>query len=182
VLAAELLQYVINEALQPGNFTMPIPHGSDNFPVVQYADDTVLLISADRQQILFLKNLLEQFAASTGLKVNYHKSYMIPLNVSDDKMQDFASAFGCQISSMTFTYLELPMGTTKPHFADLTPLIDRVERKLVAFSSYLSYTGRLITPRPLQGHLEKKGGNLAAWHIVQKPKHKGGLGVINLRL
>ena len=28
----------------------------------------------------------------------------------------------------------------------------------------------------------KKEGNLAAWPMVQKPKHKGGLGVINLRL
>ena len=28
----------------------------------------------------------------------------------------------------------------------------------------------------------KKGGNLAAWHMVQKPKQKGGLGVLNLRL
>ena len=28
----------------------------------------------------------------------------------------------------------------------------------------------------------KKGGNLAAWSMVQKPKDKGGLGVLNLRL
>jgi hypothetical protein len=108
VLAAELLQYVINEVLQLGNLTMLIPHGSGNFPVVQYADDIILLLLADRHQILFLKNLLEQFATSTGLKVYYHISYMIPLNVSNDKIQDLASAFGCQISSMPFTYLGLP--------------------------------------------------------------------------
>lgn len=29
---------------------------------------------------------------------------------------------------------------------------------------------------------EKKGGNLVAWPTVMKPKEKGGLGVINLRL
>jgi hypothetical protein len=29
---------------------------------------------------------------------------------------------------------------------------------------------------------EKKWGNLAAWHMVQKTKHEGGLGIINLRL
>jgi hypothetical protein len=44
---------------------------------------------------------------------------------------------------MPFTYLGLPMGNTKPHFADLTPLMDRVERKLVACSTFLSYTRRL---------------------------------------
>ena len=33
-----------------------------------------------------------------------------------------------------------------------------------------------------RGNVEKKkGGNLAAWPLVQKPKAKGGLGVINLR-
>jgi hypothetical protein len=214
VLAAELLQYVINEALQLGNLTMPITLGSGKFLVVQYADDTILLLSADRHQILFLKNMLDQFAASTVLKVNYHKSYMIPLNVLDDKKHDLASVFGCQIPSMPFTYLGLRMGTTKPHFANLTPLMDGVERKLVACSSFLSYTGRLeminsvisstVTYAMCSIKLpvgvienieriqkqclwrgdnpEKKGGNLAAWHMVQKPKHKGGLGVINLKL
>jgi hypothetical protein len=29
---------------------------------------------------------------------------------------------------------------------------------------------------------QKKGGNLAAWSMVQRPKKKGGLGVLNLRL
>jgi hypothetical protein len=34
-----------------------------------------------------------------------------------------------------------------------------------------------------RGNSEKKrGGNLVAWEVVQKPKDKGGLGVINLRL
>jgi hypothetical protein len=68
---------------------------------------------------------------------------MIPLNVSVAKMQELSSTFGCQIFSMPFTYLGLQMGTTKPHFADPTPLMDRVERKLVACSTFLSYTGRL---------------------------------------
>ena len=32
-------------------------------------------------------------------------------------------------------------------------------------------------------HVDKKGGHLAAWNMVQKPKkNKGGLGVINLRI
>ena len=30
--------------------------------------------------------------------------------------------------------------------------------------------------------VDKKGGHLAAWNLVQKPKNKGGLGVINLRI
>lgn len=54
-----------------------------------------------------------------------------------------ASTFGCDIGSMPFTYLRLPMGTTKPKIDDLVPLMDRVERKLSACSVWLSYSGRL---------------------------------------
>jgi hypothetical protein len=35
-----------------------------------------------RQLFFFLKALLQSFAESTGLKVNYSKSMMIPVNVA----------------------------------------------------------------------------------------------------
>ena len=214
VLAAELLQYVVNDAMNNGLLHAPIPYYSNDFPVVQYADDTILIMQAKVNQVLHLKHLLAQFSDSTGLKVNYHKSSMVPINVSSSKLDDLANAFGCQVASMPFTYLGLPMGTTKPKMEDLTPLMDRVERKLSSCPTFLSYSGRLqminssISPittyamcsikQPVgvidnidrirkqclwRGNdATKKGGNLAAWHLVQKPKSKGGLGVINLKL
>jgi hypothetical protein len=163
---------------------------------------------------VYLKSLLHNFGESTGLRVNYHKSYMVPLNVPETKIQELSSIFGCQIASMPFTYLGIPMGTTKPRMDDLTPLMDRIERRLNACSVYLSYSGRLEMVNTVLtstatyamcsiklpvgvienidrirkqclwrgNNPEKKGGNLAAWHLVQKPKEKGGLGILNLRL
>ena len=58
-------------------------------------------------------------------------------------MEVLANTFGCQIGSLPFTYLGLPMGTIKPRFEDLTSIMDRVERRLSACSSPLSYSGRL---------------------------------------
>ena len=107
---------------------MPIPHATNDFPVVQYADDTILIMRADQGQIMYLKGLLDTFAESTGLTVNFSKSSMIPINVSDDNVSALATAFGCQVASMPFTYLGLPMGTAKPRLEDLTPVMDRVER------------------------------------------------------
>ena len=46
VLAAELLQYVINNAYQQGHLTLPIPTASNDFPVIQYADDTIIVMRA----------------------------------------------------------------------------------------------------------------------------------------
>jgi hypothetical protein len=83
-------------------------------PVVQYADDIIIIIHADLPQGMHLKVLLNLFAMSTCLKVNYHMSSMVPLDVFDSKIQDLAAAFGYQVTSLPFTYLGLPMGTTSP--------------------------------------------------------------------
>jgi hypothetical protein len=74
-------------------------------------------------QLLFLKNLLLSFAASTGLRVNYSKSVMAPLNISDEKLDQLASTFDCQKGSLPFTYLGLPLGTSKPNIQEFLPLI-----------------------------------------------------------
>jgi hypothetical protein len=55
---------------------------------------------------------------------------MLPINVSDEKIQRLAHTFACSVGSFPFTYLGLPMGTTKPKFEDLTPMMDIVEMKL----------------------------------------------------
>ena len=140
VLAAELLQYIINDACSNGHLKIPVPQSTNDFPIVQYADDTLLLMQADPSQLIHLKNLLNLFAESTGLVVNFNKSFMIPINVSHSKMLDLANVFGCQVGSLPFTYLGLPMGTTKPRMEDLTPMMDKVERRLSVCSSLLSYS------------------------------------------
>ena len=68
---------------------------------------------------------------------------MISTNVSQEKMVHLASTFGCEIGTMPFTYLGLPMGTTKPRVDDFAPIMDRVERRLSACSTWLSCSGRL---------------------------------------
>ena len=129
-------------------------------------------------------------------------------------MQRLANMFGYKVGSLSFTYLGLPMGTTKPCIEDLIPIMDRVERRLSACSTWLSYSGRLqmvnsaITPivtytlytiKVSKGFIDNidrarkqclwrgnddttRGGNLVAWPAVMRPKDKGGLNVINLRL
>jgi hypothetical protein len=94
-------------------------------------------------QLEALKNLLLKFSETTGLKVNYDKSCMLPINISEEEVRVLAYGFGCTVGSFPFTYLGLPMGTTRPTIQDLTPIVDIVERKLNASSTFLAYGGRL---------------------------------------
>jgi hypothetical protein len=143
VLATELLQILIDTAASQNLLQAPIPQPMEDFPIVQYADDTLLIMKEDAQHLWFLKSLLNSFAQSTGLKVNYQKSQMLPINVTEQKVQRLALTFGCSVGSFPFTYLGLPMGTTKPRMDDLTPMMDKVERKLSGCATWLSCTGRL---------------------------------------
>jgi hypothetical protein len=44
----------------------------------------------------------------------------------------------------TFTYLGLPLGTTRPLVQDLTPILTRLEKHLMGVSRFLTHAGRLI--------------------------------------
>jgi hypothetical protein len=84
VLATYLLQSIINKAKNCGILKLPIPLscGSD-FSIIQYADDTILILEACPRQLFFLKAMLNSFADSTWLHVNYNKSNIYPINVSE---------------------------------------------------------------------------------------------------
>jgi hypothetical protein len=45
---------------------------------------------------------------------------------------------------MPFTYLGLPLGTTRPSVQDFLPLISRIERRLMGLNTFLSYVGRFV--------------------------------------
>lgn len=60
VLAADFLQSMINHAKDMGLLRLPIPTNTTNdFPIIQYADDTLIVMEGDTHQ-LFSKVSLKQ--------------------------------------------------------------------------------------------------------------------------
>jgi hypothetical protein len=144
VLAAELLQCIINKAHQLQLLQMPIPsRDGSGFPIIQYADDTIIVMRASQMELLCLKAILESFAQSTGLRVNYAKSCMVPLNLTKEEDLIMVGVLGCKLQQMPFTYLGLPMGTTKPRVEHFALMMNRVERQLISISLMLTYAGKL---------------------------------------
>lgn len=145
VLATDLLQSVINKAWQNGVLKYPLCDDfGGNFPILQYADDTFLILSSDARTLFNSKCLLRPFSDSTGLHVNFEKSFLVPINISEERTTHLARTFGCKVGSMSFTDLGLPLGTTKPTLYKFSPLLNKIERRLTSVSKCLSYNGRLI--------------------------------------
>jgi hypothetical protein len=71
VAGGDLLQSMVNKACVRGDFSLPLPIPGADFPIVQYADGTLIILEACERQLLVLKKLLHDFSRATGLRVNY---------------------------------------------------------------------------------------------------------------
>jgi mannosylglycoprotein endo-beta-mannosidase len=127
-----------------GNLSAPLSYGScPDFPVIQYANDTLIILPADAKQFICLKAILHTFADSTGLRVNYQKSSMYPINMNSERLVHFSSTLNCKTESFPFTYLGLPLGITKPTLEYFLPMVSRVERRLCGIADFLNYGEKL---------------------------------------
>lgn len=95
------------------------------------------------RKLFVSKALLNTFVDSTGLKLNFSTSMLVPINIPDENLKHFAATFGCTTSSLPFTYLGLPLDLPKPRVEDFLPLVNRCERRLVITSLFLSQAVKL---------------------------------------
>jgi hypothetical protein len=96
VLAADLLQSIINKAKDIGILKLPVHVGyTEDFHIIQYADGTLLIMEACPQQLFALRAILNTFVDSTGLKVNYSKSCLYPINLSPERLAHLVATCNC---------------------------------------------------------------------------------------
>jgi hypothetical protein len=94
VLAVDLLQTILNNAMTLGFLSPPLNiQACPDFLVIQYADDTLIVMKAYANQLICVKAILHSFALSTGLKVNYSKSNMFPINIDQERLCHFAKYY-----------------------------------------------------------------------------------------
>jgi hypothetical protein len=97
-----------------------------------------MFMKGDIAKLNHLKEILSSFAEASELNVSFDKSIMVPINVLDDRLDVLASSFGCSKGTLPFTCLGLSLSLANPTVADFLPLVNKCERRLVAFSSYMS--------------------------------------------
>jgi hypothetical protein len=112
---------------------------------LQYADDTILFLESDIHMARILKWILTCFENLSGLRINYHKSDLMTINLSEACAKEFAQVFCCNLGSFPFKYLGVPLHFTKLRREDLQPIIDRIIKKISGWRGKLiSYEGKLI--------------------------------------
>lgn len=105
--------------------------------MVQYADDTLLLIRADIADATRLKELLDAFANTIGLRIDFTKSTFMPMHVPEELLPDMISVLYCRVEGFPQTYLGLPLSNIKLPLSAFAPVVSSSGRYLSGWQSRL---------------------------------------------
>jgi hypothetical protein len=144
ITVADVLQKLILHACDNDLLAHPLsPHLP--CPVLQYADDTLIILKASTQAAHNLKKILHDFATATGLSINFDKTTLVPMNIDTALADSIATILGTSISSFPQKYLGLPLSATKLPASAFQPIIDSCDRYLAGWcATLLSKGGRLV--------------------------------------
>jgi hypothetical protein len=113
--------------------------------VLQYADDTLIVLKGDCRAMHALRNLLDAFSDATGLKINYSKSTLVPIHMEQEVAAQCAHILGCSQETFPQSYLGLPLSDHKLPVAAFSAYIDKTDRYLSTWqASLLNNMGRVV--------------------------------------
>jgi hypothetical protein len=112
---------------------------------LQYADDTLCIGEPTVENLWFLKAVLRGFEMASGLKVNFHKSSLIGVNVQRDFMEAACRFLHCREGVVPFKYLGLPVGANSRSLSTWEPMLEQLKKRLNSWGNkYVSLGGRIV--------------------------------------
>ncbi|KAM0879421.1 hypothetical protein ACQ4PT_034237 [Festuca glaucescens] len=113
--------------------------------VLQYADDTLIILRAEPSTAERLKKILDDFTSATGLVINFTKSTLVPMSVDAATLASATTSLGYAVEDFPQTYLGLLLSRDKLTLDAFIPLIAKADRYLSGWRALLlSPAGRLV--------------------------------------
>jgi hypothetical protein len=112
---------------------------------LQYADDTLLFLEHWYQYATHLKWLMTCFEKMSGMRINYNKSDLTPINLEDDESHNYVKIFYCRVGSFPFKYFRVPLHYEKLRREDIQPIVDKIIKRVAGWKGKLSSYGARLT-------------------------------------
>lgn len=117
---------------------------SNGIPILQFADDTMVMVDGTLKEASLVRDLLFLFEAFSGLKVNTNKSVLFEVN-KVSHWDEILKLWDCRSGAFLDSYLGMPLGAKSRSISIWEPLVERFRRRLAVWKrTYLSKGGRLV--------------------------------------
>ncbi|KAL0345762.1 UNVERIFIED_CONTAM: hypothetical protein Sradi_4407500, partial [Sesamum radiatum] len=112
--------------------------------MLSFADDLLLLSEAEVSSIVIFRDSLAEFSAASGLVASPSKSAILLSKSVTDMAHAFIAILNFHIGALPVKYLGLPISSSRIKLADCAPLISKLEKRLLGWTSYnLSFAARV---------------------------------------
>ena len=123
---------------------------SPHLRISMYADDAALFVAPLQEDIRTLANILNSFGEVTGLKTNFQKSTVIPIQCQGIDLGPVLNGLAARRASFPIRYLGLLLSMTRLKNVDFQPVLDKMTAKLNAWNGRnVSMAGRLTLVKSL---------------------------------
>jgi len=147
LLVAEGFNVLMQSLVEAGLF-----HGYDvgldntmSMSHLQFDDDTLTIGQKSWLNVRSIRAVLLILEQLSGLKVNFQKSMLTGVNVSDSWLFEAARVLHCRVGAFPFVYLGLPIGGDPRKLDFWRPILTCIISRLSNWKSkFLSFGGRLI--------------------------------------
>lgn len=113
-----------------------------------YANDLIMLLVPNTEDLLATKTLLQNFGEASGLFANLDKSVATPLHCQGDDLDRILHILGCRIEDFPSKYLGIPLSIFKLKKCDEQSIIDKIAARIPLWKgNLLNVAGRTALAR-----------------------------------
>jgi hypothetical protein len=88
------------------------------------------------------------FEKLSGMKINFNKSDLTPINLDEEERQSYAQIYCCRLGIFPFTYLGVPLHYDKIRRDGIQLIVDKIIKRIASWKGkLLSYGARLTLLR-----------------------------------
>ncbi|KAJ0837236.1 putative RNA-directed DNA polymerase [Helianthus annuus] len=131
-----------------------LPNDGPYISHLSYAEDVLFIGMWSEQNVIALNRLLRWISLVAGLKVNRSKCSLFGIGVNETEVNQFASIVQCQVGTLPFTHLGIPIDVNMKRAKYWKPVLDKFQSRLSKWKArFLSFAGRMTLVKAVLGSL-----------------------------
>jgi hypothetical protein len=138
IIVMDVLNSLISKATERGLLHLILRRGNGQW-ISLYADDMVMFLHPQRDELALVKEILNIFGTASGLVTNIRKSSVTPIRCQDQDVEVVQTTMPCTVVNFPCRYLGLPLSVRKLSKNDYMLFIDKIANYLLGWKATLMH-------------------------------------------